>query len=99
MYFSKNEKSVVEKFYKNISILNENDILSLVWENGEIKATFDTCFDDFDANDENDEYTSFVFKKVEVGNRISFDTEQSDYIIVNYHNFPREILLNGKKIN
>ena len=53
MYFSKSEQSIIETFYKNLSSITEEDILTLVWSEGQIQAKFDTCFDDF--NEENEE--------------------------------------------
>lgn len=99
MYFGKNEKSIIEKFYKSLSEIGGNDILELLWETGKITAVFDTCFDDFDENNEKDEFTSFVFKSKNMEGVIPVDIGENDLFIVNYHNFPKQILLNGKEIN
>lgn len=99
MHFTLNEKSIIEKFYKSLSEIGENDTLDLVWETGTINAIFDTCFDDFDENNENDEFTSFVFKGKKLEGKIPVDIGEDYLFIVNYHNFPKEILFNGKKIN
>lgn len=99
MYFTKNEKSIIQNFYKNLSKIGERDILELVWETGKIKAVFDTCFDDFDENNENDEFTSFVFKGEKLEGTIPVDIGENHLFIVNYHNFPKQILFYGKKIN
>ena len=99
MYFSEKEQAIIESFYKNISNLSKDDILTIIWENGEVKARFDTCFDDFDEVDENDEFTSFVFEKVELKGIPPIELSESNYFTINYHNFPKDILLNGVKIN
>lgn len=99
MYFSKNEQPIIETFYKSISDLTENDVISLVWETGEIKAIFDTCFDDFDEENENDEFTSFVFKQIDINGTAPVIVGDSNFFIINYHNFPKTIMLNGKQLN
>ena len=99
MYFTKNEQSVIEIFYKNLSKIGENDVLELVWKTGKIKALFDTCFDDFDENDEKDEFTSFVFKCEGTEGTTPIVIKENNLFVVNYHNFPSQIFLNGKKIN
>ena len=38
MYFSKSEQSIIETFYKNLSSITEEDILTLVWSEGQIHA-------------------------------------------------------------
>ena len=99
MYFAKNEKAIIENFYKKLSEIGATDILLLIWETGKIKATFDTCFDDFDEINENDEFTSFVFQKIEITGTPPVEITEANFFIVNYHNFPLEILFNGIKIN
>ena len=99
MYFSVKEQVIIEKFYKSISDLSIDDVLTLIWENGEVQARFDTCFDDFDEIDENEEFTSFVFEKVELKGIPPIELSASNYFIINYNNFPKDILINGIKIN
>ena len=99
MYFSKSEQSIIETFYKNLSNITEEDILTLVWSEGQIQAKFDTCFDDFNEENEEDEFTSFVLKKIESTGKPPVEITEADFFIINYHNFPTEIICNGKKIN
>lgn len=99
MYYSKNEQNIIEGFYKNLDSIKENDTLLLVWENSEVTAMFDTCFDDYDENDETNEYNSFVFKAVRIVGNPPIDIADNSYFIVNYHNFPDKIFLNEKLIN
>jgi hypothetical protein len=99
MYFSKSEQSIIETFYKNLSSITEEDILTLVWSEGQIQAKFDTCFDDFNEENEEDEFTSFVLKKIELTGKPPVEITEADFFIINYHNFPIEIICNGKKIN
>lgn len=100
MYFSKNEQPIIENFYKNITKIKEGDILSLIWENGQVEAIFDTCFDDFNEENEEDEYTSFSFiLRNESKGFPPIKIMETKYFIINYHNFPKDIFLNGEKIN
>lgn len=102
MYFSKNDKKVI-KFYCNINEY-ENEEMLLKWKDGsQIKAKFDTCFDDdndLDVDDKNyEDFTTFVFAAVETkGNPPVFITKDN-YFCINYKNFPEEIFAGGKKIN
>ena len=78
MFFSKKEQIIIEKFYKEVKNLTENDVLLLIWGNSKVEATFDTCFDDFDENNESDEFTSFVFKKKETTGTPSIEISEDD---------------------
>lgn len=98
MYFNINEKPIIETFYKNIETQREG-IFILEWEQGQIKANFDTCFDDYNLDNEEDEFTSFVFKKLEVAGTPPVDIEYNDYFTINYHNFPSKITMNGNIMN
>lgn len=99
MYYSKNEQGIVEKFYKNLANIKDEDTLLLVWENSEVYALFDTCFDDYDENNEADEYNSFVFKAEKIIGNPPINITDNRYFIINYHNFPNKILLNENQIN
>lgn len=99
MYFSKTEQSIIETFYKNLSKISKDDILTLVWNEGQIQAKFDTCFDDFNEKNEGDEFTSFVLEKLEIKGNPPVEITGVNLFIINYHNFPTEIILNSEKIN
>ena len=99
MYFSKNEQSVIETFYRNLSKIQENDILTLIWNEGQIQAKFDTCFDDFNEEKEEDEFTSFILKKLDLKGKPPVKITDADFFIINYHNFPKQIIFNGETIN
>lgn len=76
----------------------------LTWSDGsKVIALFDTCFEDdneYEMDDEKyEEFISFVFTVLSIeGNPPVYITEDSGFI-VNYHNFPDEIIVDGKKIN
>ena len=99
MYFSKNEQLIIETFYKRLSSLTEEDVLTLIWDEGQIKAKFDTCFDDFNEKNDKDEFTSFVLKKIALTGAPPVEITETGLFIINYHNFPKDIILNNEKIN
>lgn len=82
----------------------DNEIMELVWKDDtKIIAKFDTCFEDdndYEINDRQyEEFTSFVFTTISlIGHPPVYITEDNIFL-VNYHNFPEKILVNGKKIN
>ncbi len=88
--FSENEKDIVSTFYSSLDEIEDKE-LQLFWETGSVTALFDTCFDDFADDNEEDEYTSFVFKVVNVKGRVPIEISSAGYFIVNYHNFPQKI--------
>ncbi len=103
MYFSEQEKEIVRTFYKNIDEYEKNT-MTLKWNNNsQAIATFDTCFENDNElamdNTEYEEYVSFVFNLIEIsGNPPIYITEDKCFCI-DYHNFPDEILVDGKRIN
>ena len=99
MYFSKKEQPIIEGFYNKLSKISVNELVTLVWESGTIQAAFDTCFDDFDENNQNDEYISFAFKALKVDDNPPVEITENKYFIINYHNFPNAIYLNNEKLN
>ncbi len=103
MYFSEKEKETVKTFYKNIDEYEKNT-MTLRWNNNsQATATFDTCFEsdnelDMD-NTEYEEYVSFIFKLIEVLGKPPIYITEDKFFCIDYHNFPDEILVSGKKIN
>lgn len=103
MYFSEKEEKTIKVFYNNISEYEEK-IMILRWnKGGQVMATFDTCFENDNEHEmgvfEYEEYTSFVFRVIQVlGNPPIYITED-EYFCIDYRNFPDEIIVDGKKIN
>ncbi|MCI8332021.1 MAG: hypothetical protein HFE78_04285 [Clostridiales bacterium] len=103
MYFSDKEENIIHAFYTNIK-LHQKDELILKWdEENCVVAKFDTCFDDdndLEMEEEGyEEFTSFAFTVISVsGNPPVYITGDNGFLI-DYHNFPNEILADGKKIN
>ncbi len=103
MYLNSKEEKIIGKCIEVIDDYNQKEML-LKWDNTNIAyGIYDTYIEDendFDMDsDEYEEFWSFVFKVIEViGNPPIYVTEDK-YFMINYHNFPDEILVDGKKIN
>ena len=52
-----------------------------------------------DEENEEDEFTSFVLKKLELKGKPPIEITEANFFIINYHNFPRDIILNNERIN
>ena len=50
------EANIVKDLYSRLDEISNREI-KLIWTTGEIIAVFDTCFDDFNEDDESDEFT------------------------------------------
>ena len=103
IYLNENEEKVIGKFME-VEDKYENETLTLVWENGSrVEAKYDSFIEDendYELEDENyEEFTSFVLIKIEMFGNPPIEVSEHDYFLINYHNFPKEILANGVKIN
>ena len=101
MYLNNNEERIIGKFSKNLSKYDKSNML-LLWENGSsILAKLDTCFEDeIDCENETcEELWSFSFKAILIFKNPPVFITQSNGFLINYHNFPKEILVDGVKIN
>ena len=88
--FSENEKDIISDFYRRLDEIEDRK-LQLFWKTGCVTVLFDTCFEDFADDNEEDEYTSFVFKVISVEGNVPIEISSAGYFIVNYHNFPNKI--------
>ena len=100
---NKYEGKIVKTFAESLDHY-ENEQMELIWEDGsKIVATFDTCFEDendYEMDEEGyEEFTSFVFQAEEVSGNPPVELSDEGFFLINYHNFPKEILVGGKKIN
>lgn len=103
MYFTDKEEKIIRTFYKNLKLCGENELL-LKWdEDNFITALFDTCFDDdndYEMDEEGyEEFTSFAFSAISISGQPPVYVTEDDGFLIDYRNFPKEILLDGKKIN
>lgn len=97
MYFNNIEEKTISTFMGNLTHIND-EILTLKWESGSAKVQFDTCFEDIDDKTD-EEFHSFVFIVCSKTGNPPLNVTDENYCIINYKNFPDEILMNGEKIN
>jgi len=103
MYFSEKERPIIRTFYGNMDEYAKKPMF-LRWKDGSmVIANFDTCFDDdndLELDDENyEDFTSFVFKALWVKDNPPVYITEDLFFLVDYRNFPDEIIAGGKKIN
>ncbi len=103
LYLNENEQKIIENF---ISIENKykNEKLLLKWYDGsQVIARYDSFIEDENdyelENEKYEEFWSFVFKKIDFVGNPPIEISEDDFFLINYNNFPNEILANGKKIN
>lgn len=90
MFLNPNEEKVISELYKNLDNVG-GSVLTLIWESGYIKATFDTCFEDMD-DETDEEFYSFVFFAEGVSGKPPVEISDDGFFLINYKNFPSEIL-------
>ncbi|MBR5539389.1 MAG: hypothetical protein IKU61_05765 [Clostridia bacterium] len=102
-YWNENEEIIIGTFINKADEFYGKDLLLNWSDENSIVAIFDSIIEDeedCDMNDEEyEEFWSFVFKAVEVKGKPPVSITEDEYFIVNYHNFPDEIIVDGKKIN
>lgn len=97
------ESKVVGTFAENLDQYGD-EIMELIWnDSSKIKAKFDTCFEDdndLEMDEEGyEEFTSFAFTAISVSGELPVSITEDNGFLIDYHNFPDEILVNDKKIN
>lgn len=103
MFLNDKEEKVIGKFM-TCSDEYEQKPMILKWGNKTVvKAIYDSYIED-EADCEMDdsdyeEFWSFIFKVVDVSDKPPVFVTEDRYFCVNYHNFPDEIICDGKKIN
>ena len=101
-YLNNNEEKIIGKF---VSYPRKyDDFLTLKWEGkGEITARFDSFMEDeneYEIDDEGyEEFWSLLFDAYQVKGKPPVNIAGNNDFLINYHNFPDEILVDGKKIN
>ena len=98
MYLNEKERSIIGAFMRNLGEY-ENHEMTMKWEDGsKIVALFDTCFEDED-DDTEEEFFSIAFTAISVFSRPPVRIMNGGGFLINYRNFPDEIIAGGKKIN
>ncbi len=97
MYLNNFEEKIISTFHKNLDKLMGKTLL-LKWDSGHITGAFDTCFEDMDDK-ASEEFYSFVFLVFSKEGNPPVVISDDNYCLINYKNFPIEILLDSKKLN
>ena len=101
MYLNCDEEKIIGKFAKNFPKYDKENML-LLWENGSsVLAKLDTCFEDENdyENEKHEEFWSFSFTAILIFKKPPVFISENNGFLINYHNFPKEILVDGVKIN
>lgn len=102
LYLNENEQKIIESFM-NVENEYKNKRLILKWNNNsQVIAIYDSFIEDesdYELDDERyEEFWSFVFRKIDIMGTPPIDISEDGFFLVNYHNFPNEILVDGKRI-
>lgn len=104
MYFlNDKEEKIIGKFLNSADGIQGKE-LNLIWDDGSrVCALYDSYIEDesdFEIGEDGyEEFWSFVFKVVRADANAPIEVTEDDYFLINYRNFPKEIIANGKKIN
>ncbi|MBR5155410.1 MAG: hypothetical protein IKW62_02870 [Clostridia bacterium] len=104
MYFlNEKEEKVIGKFLNSTDDIQGKE-LNLIWDYGsQAHALYDSYIEDesdFEIDEDGyEEFWSFVFKVITVDTNTPIEITEDNYSLINYRNFPKEIIVNGKKIN
>lgn len=104
MYFlNEKEEKVIGKFLNSTNSIQGKE-LNLIWDDGsQVHALYDSYIEDesdFEIDEDGyEEFWSFVFKVIRADANAPIEITEDNYFLINYHNFPREIIADEKKIN
>lgn len=104
MYFlNEKEAKVIGKFLNSTNSIQGKELI-LIWNDGsQAYAVYDSYIEDeldFEIDEDGyEEFGSFVFKVIRVDANVPIEITEDNYFLINYRNFPKEIIVNGKKIN
>ena len=102
-FLNEKEEKIIGKFLNNTNSI-QGEELSLIWDDGsQVYAKYDSFIEDeldFEIDEEGyEEIWSFVFKVIRADTNAPIEITEDNYFLINYRNFPKEIIVNGKKIN
>lgn len=103
IYLNENEEKIIGKFMDNEDNYTQK-ILTLIWSDGsKATARYDTFIEDESDSELDDEgyeeFWSFVFEKIEASGEPPIEVTEDNCFTISYHNFPTDIVLDGKKVN
>ena len=103
LFLNKNEENIICNFLKHEREYINKD-LDLRWENkGGVIAKYKVLLEDESdyeiGESEYEELWSFGFNLVEIYGAPPISVNHQNNFLINYHNFPDEIIFDGKKIN
>ena len=95
MFFTDNEKQIMEKLFLSINN-NANQIYVLTYSNGNVvEAQVDTCYETDNGLEDDDpnyeEYHACAMKIVKVIVDKNKKLQEGDLIEINYRNYPQQI--------
>lgn len=102
MFFSNNEKQIMEKLFLSINN-NANQTYILIYSNGDVvEAEVNTCYETDNGLEEDDpnyeEYHACAMRIVKVIVNKNKNLKEGRLIEINYHNYPQQIYQSGKGI-
>ncbi len=102
MYLNDKEEKIIGKFKVIADDMEETKML-LRWRDGSwILGIYDSIMEDendFELEDERyEEFWSFIFRALDLSGDPPVYITEDEYFCINYHNFPEEMLVDGKDI-
>ncbi len=103
LYLNDNEEKIIGKFFNSVENFYQKEMI-LDWGNGNIAyGVYEEYIED--ENDEDiesenyEEFWSFIFKITGLLGKPPIFVTEDEYFMINYHNFPQKILVDGKEMN
>lgn len=103
MYLNEKEEKIIGQFI-NVADEYMDEILLLKWTDGScVYAKYDSPFEDSvdlpPGEQGYEEFWSLIFKALSRKGNPPIHISEHNLFLIDYRNFPNEILANGKKIN
>ncbi len=102
LYLNDREQAVIGRFMTIANDMEETRML-LRWRDGSwILGIYDSIMEDendFELEDERyEEFWSFIFRALDLSGDPPVYITEDEYFCISYHNFPEEMLVDGKDI-
>ena len=103
IYWNKSEEAIIGRFLASNRKCIGKKLLLNWYGKGSVLAEYDMLMEDendFEMGDERyEEFWSFAFHGIKIKGNPPIAVNHQKNFLINYHNFPDEILVDGKKIN